>query len=84
MKDDENDVDGKGELDDDDTEDGKYILWGDLNCSFPVRLDGEFGWTELPIPPAAKRPINVCRAAARATFAFGGCVEVLDNDGYFR
>lgn len=87
VKGDANDVDGKGELDDDVTEDGKYILWGDLNCSFSIRLVGMviivFGWIELPIPPAAKRPINVCRAAARATLAFGGFVDILEYDGCF-
>lgn len=81
---DANDVDGRGELDDNVTEDGKNMLWGDLICSFSIRLVvGMVIMYELPIPPAAKRPINVCRAAARATLAFGGFVDILEYDGCF-
>lgn len=55
------------------------MLWSDFVCccSFPM-ADGSSGVVvggKLPIPPAAKRPIKVCRAAARAAaFAFAGSV----------
>lgn len=73
-----------GEVDDD-AWNGACMLCSDFVCSsFPIRGDLMFACGKLPLPPVAKRPINVCRAAARAAFAFAGSVVLTGSKGCFR